>query len=321
MSPLLSLFEPQKDDWDRITRLVIDGLDSNDSKRVYASSIADFRVWAQANEVAHFNKAAVQQYRAELVEKKLAPASVNVQLSAIRKLAAEAAEDGLLSAEIFAGIERIPNVRSHGVRAGNWLDRNDSMRLLQAPAQETNKGKRDLVVLAFLLGCGLRRTELSQLTFEQIQERDGRWVVADLVGKGKRIRTVPIPEWAKAVLDQWSGVLTIAAGPVLRPVGKTDAICGSKMSPQAIYNIVVGYGADLKLRITPHDLRRTFAKLAQSSGRAPLEQIQFSLGHASIQTTERYLGARQNLADAPCDHLGLHVPVPDQRAVVQLTAA
>jgi integrase len=56
--------------------------------------------------------------------------------------------------------------------------------------------------------------------------------------------------------------------------------------------------------------RRSFAKLAHK-GRAPLEQIQLSLGHASIVTTERYLGVRQDLVDAPCDHLGIH---PDTEA-------
>lgn len=58
------------------------------------------------------------------------------------------------------------------------------------------------------------------------------------------------------------------------------------------------------MAIAPHDLRRTFAKLAHK-GHAPLEQIQISLGHASIQTTEKYIGLEQNLADAPCDQLGI----------------
>ena len=62
-------------------------------------------------------------------------------------------------------------------------------------------------------------------------------------------------------------------------------------------------------KLAPHDLRRTFAKLAHK-GKSGLEQIQLSLGHASIMTTERYLGVRQDLTDAPCDHLGLTVEVP-----------
>ena len=75
---------------------------------------------------------------------------------------------------------------------------------------------------------------------------------------------------------------------------------------QSVFETVVAYGRKIGLKITPHDLRRTFAKLAHQ-GQAPLEQIQLSLGHASIVTTERYLGVRQDLHDAPCDRLGLAV--------------
>jgi len=76
------------------------------------------------------------------------------------------------------------------------------------------------------------------------------------------------------------------------------------MTAQAVFAIVVGYGKQLDLKIAPHDLRRTFAKLAHK-GHAAIEQIQISLGHSSIQTTERYLGIEQDLSDAPCDRLGI----------------
>ena len=82
---------------------------------------------------------------------------------------------------------------------------------------------------------------------------------------------------------------------------------GERMTDQAIYNIVVGYAEQLeKDGIAPHDLRRTFAKLAHKGG-SPIDQIQLSLGHDSIQTTEKYLGVEQDLTDAPCDHLGLRI--------------
>ena len=81
-------------------------------------------------------------------------------------------------------------------------------------------------------------------------------------------------------------------------------ITGKSLSPQAALAAVVGYGAQLSLKLKPHDLRRTCAKLCRAGG-GELEQIQILLGHASIQTTERYLGTRQNLADAPNDRLGL----------------
>jgi integrase/recombinase XerD len=79
------------------------------------------------------------------------------------------------------------------------------------------------------------------------------------------------------------------------------------LSEQAFYNLVVEYAAALGFtQLAPHDLRRTFAKLAHKGG-SGLEQIQLSLGHGSIQTTERYLGVEQDLTDAPCDRLGLRL--------------
>ena len=82
---------------------------------------------------------------------------------------------------------------------------------------------------------------------------------------------------------------------------------GESITEQAIYNVVVSYAEKLKNEgIAPHDLRRTFAKLAHKGG-SPIDQIQLSLGHDSIQTTEKYLGVEQDLTDAPCDHLGLRI--------------
>jgi len=97
-----------------------------------------------------------------------------------------------------------------------------------------------------------------------------------------------------------------ACEPLLGAVNKGDRITGQGMTAQSIYEVVDRYGSELGAALAPHDVRRTFAKLAHQ-GRAPLEQIQLSLGHASIQTTERYLGVAQNLTDAPCDHLGIRV--------------
>ena len=172
------------------------------------------------------------------------------------------------------------------------------------PPRLTTKGLRGRVLLALLVGSGLRRGELAGLGFDAIAQREGRWAIVDLVGKHGRVRTVPMPSWAKAALDRWATVAQITEGPVLRPLDKAGRIGPGPLTPQAIFETVAAYGLRIGVRITPHDLRRTFAKLAHQ-GRAPLEQIQISLGHASIQTTERYLGLRQNLHDAPCDRLGL----------------
>ena len=123
--------------------------------------------------------------------------------------------------------------------------------------------------------------------------------------KHGRVRTVPMPSWAKTALDGWATAAGVSTGAVLRRVDKGGRVGSSPITAQAVFEAVVGYARKAGLgKITPHDLRRTFSKLSHL-GRAPLEQYQISLGHASIQTTERYLGLKQNLHDAPCDRLGL----------------
>ena len=145
------------------------------------------------------------------------------------------------------------------------------------------------------------------MTLEHIQLRDARWVIVDMKGKGGRVRTVPMPSWAKVAIDDWTAAAGLTPGRLFRPVNKGDHLAGSSLTAQSVFETVKLYSAAIGLgNIAPHDLRRTFAKLAHK-GRAALEQIQLSLGHASIQTTERYLGVKQDLADAPCDRLGLQL--------------
>lgn len=115
-----------------------------------------------------------------------------------------------------------------------------------------------------------------------------------------------MPGWAKAAVDHWAQAAGLREGRVARAINKGGRITHDSLSPKAIFQLVVEYGRQIGVEIGPHDLRRTFAKLAHK-GNAALEQIQLSLGHASIVTTERYLGVRQNLHDAPCDYLGLEV--------------
>ena len=125
-------------------------------------------------------------------------------------------------------------------------------------------------MISVLIGCGLRRAEAASLKLEDIQVREGHWVIADLNGKGGHIRTVPMPGCPKVI---WSIVKEGAVG------------CG-----------LTG--------LAPHDLRRTCARLCHQAG-GELEQIQFLLGHVSIETTERYLGCKQRFQNAVNDAIGL----------------
>jgi len=284
--------------------LVLEGLSSLHTRRAYEQALEEFLIWLSSAASCSFTKATVQKYRAELQAKGLAPSSINVRLSAVRKLAVEASDNGLLAPEIAAGIGRVKGVRRVGVRLGCWLTREQAEALLRVPDVGTIKGTRDAALLSVLLGAGLRRSEAVALTFEHLQQRENRWLIADLLGKHGRIRTVPIPDWVEGAIRAWAETAGFRTGRIFRAVDKKGRLQPQALSAQAVFWILGRYAAEIGLSVSPHDMRRTYAHLAYK-GRAPLEQIQFSLGHASVVTTEIYLGAGQDLRDAPCDHLGL----------------
>ena len=225
------------------------------------------------------------------------------------------------------------SAKSIGVRAGNWLSLKQAQALLNAPDITTTKGLRDRALIAVLLGCGLRRSEVAALTISHIQQRDGRWCIVDLVGKHNRVRTVPMPTWTKVAIDAWTGPAGVAAGHVFRPVNRCDQVQGEVLSEKVVWQMLRPYAiaagvpgmivsssssSGTSIRpyaiaagvpgIAPHDARRSCAKFCRAAG-AELEQIQLLLGHASVQTTERYLGTKQDLVHAPNDGIKLRVAV------------
>lgn len=174
--------------------------------------------------------------------------------------------------------------------------------MISAPDTETKKGLRDRAILAVMLGCGLRREEVVSLRIEHLQQREERWVILDLTGKHNRTRTIPMAAWVKALIDQYIEAADVRGGVLFRRFAKPDRVTDEGMSAQAVWNIVQEYSPVENL--APHDLRRTFAKLADKAG-APLVQIQKTLGHASIQTTESYIGNDLDLQNAPSDYVKL----------------
>lgn len=291
----------------KIVEMVVDGLPSENSRRAYRRALEEFFVWHAAENRPELNKALINRYVKFLRGQRLSSATVNQKLSAIRRLASEAEDNALLDSKIANGIRAVRGVPVRGRRTGNWLTKEEAQKWLDAPDLKTLKGVRDRALLAVLIGCGLRRAEASILSFAHVEQREGRWAIVDIVGKRDKTRTVPMPSWAKACVDAWRTVARLEEGFVFRRVNRGGNLMGERMTEQAIYNIVVSYAERLEKRgIAPHDLRRTFAKLAHKGG-SPIDQIQLSLGHDSIQTTEKYLGVEQDLTDAPCDHLGLKI--------------
>src|SRR6202140_1663120 len=210
-------------DWRRLKMLVLDSVSSPITKRVYNLGLDEFFEWFGREPRSGFNKATVSAWRVALEARGLGSISINVRITAVRKLAVEAADNGLLEPELAAGIARIKGVKSKGVRVGNWLSVRQAQTLLNTPDVSTKKGLRDRAILAVLLGCGLRRSEVAALTFGHVQQRDGWWCMVDLLGKHGRVRTVPMPTWVKVAIDAWGATASVAEGSVFRPVNRADA--------------------------------------------------------------------------------------------------
>jgi site-specific recombinase XerD len=284
---------------------VLNSLSSLESQRGYRHAIDEFVDWYCSEPRLAFNRIVVLRYRSHLESRRLAPGTINLRLGAVRRLAYEAADCGLLSSDLAAGIRRVKDLKKNGVRMGNWLTDEQARSLWQSPDEARMKGKRDRALLALLLACGLRRHEAAGLRVEDLQQREDHWAIVDLVGKAGHIRTVPMPDWVHVELLAWLSSASINRGKIFRRVSRTGRVLGDGISEKAIWHVVrcsasrVGVPA-----LAPHDLRRTCARLCRNAG-GELDQIQLLLGHVSIQTTEQYLGSRQRIRSAVNDRIGI----------------
>ena len=217
---------------------VLNSLTSPSSQRTYDHAIREFIEWYCSEPRLAFNKTVVTRYRISLEQRHYASTTINLRLAAVRRLACEATDCGLLSAGLAVGIRRVKGAKCLGVPVGNWLTAEQGKRLLLTADSASLRGKRDYVTLTILLGCGLRRAELSALRVEDIQQREEHRVIADLVGKGGHIRTIPVPDWVKAGIDSWMLASGITTGTLLRSINKAGRIWGAGFSPKVIWDVV-----------------------------------------------------------------------------------
>jgi site-specific recombinase XerD len=147
----------------------LNSLTSPDAQRGYRHAIDEFVDWYCSEPRLALNRTLVLRYRSHLESRQLAPGTVNLRLGAVRRLAYEAADCGLLSGGLAAGIRRVKGVKKLGVRLGNWLTAEQAQSLWRAPDYQRLKGKRDRALLALLLACGLRRHEAVALTLDDLQ--------------------------------------------------------------------------------------------------------------------------------------------------------
>jgi integrase len=132
---------------------------------------------------------------------------------------------------------------------------------------------RDLAMISAPLGCGLRRAELASLRKEDIQIHQGHWAIVDLIGKGVHVRTVPMPNWVKDLVDRWVVAAGVTGGHIFRAVGRHGSTWGRGISENVVWYVVRECALRIGLKhFAPHDLRRACATLCHMHG-GELEQI------------------------------------------------
>jgi len=244
-------------DLDHAKSAVLNSLASAESRRSYEYAIRNFVQWYCSEPRLALNRIVVTRYRMGLEQFHLAPSTINQRLAAVRRLSYEAADAGLLSPELAAGISRVKGVKKLGVRLGNWLTADQGRALVDAPGGEDLRGKRDRAILGVLLGCGLRRSELVHLTVEHVQQREHHWAFVDLVGKGGHVRTIPMPQWVKKRIDDWTEASQTAAGRLFRSINKSGTVWGNGLTEKVIWNVVKRFAKAVGIeKVAPHDMRR-----------------------------------------------------------------
>jgi integrase len=282
---------------------VLNSLGSPQSRRSYEHAMNEFIAWYCSEPRLALNRVIVLRYRMHLEGIPLAPATINLRLAAVRRLAYEASDNGLPSPELVAGIRRVKGAKRLGHPVGNWLTTEESQRLIGAVRTDTLRGQRDAAMLGLLLECGLRRSEVADLQVERIQQRDGHWAIVDLIGKAGHVRTVPMPLWVKTAVDSWACAAEIREGRLFRTIRKNGKLWGTGVTQNVIWYVVKSCAKRAGIeKLAPHDLRRSCARLCHTAG-GEIEQIQFLLGHASVQTIERYIGCRQKLGQSVNDRV------------------
>lgn len=296
--------------------LALEAAETQHTVRCYRRGLESLRVWLEGRTLTY---AELMAYRGHLVMMEQSPQNVNQQLAAVRFFLHEMANRGMIEPDAAEGIGGVKNLKVKGRKLGNWLSIERAEAFINAPDLSSPIGLRDRAILGLMIGAGLRRSEVCALEprhFERRPVENGqeRWLIVGIKGKHGRTRNIPIADWIKGLVDAWTMRARIGSGPIIRAArwsAKKErlTLSDAPITPAAVFFIVKKYGALLAASsVAPHDMRRTFARLAHEGG-VDMKQIQLALGHANQATTEAYVNAQQNMSIAPSDMLGLNVEV------------
>lgn len=288
-----------------LLELLADSCNSPRTRENYTAEWSAFVSWVQGHGGLLLNRDTVLAYRAHLLDSGKSPGCVNLALSAIKKIVTEATTRGLLSVGDMTAIVSIKGVPKRGVRVRRWLDDQQVQALFDAVPRS---GKypitviRNRALLAALYATAIRKHEFHGLRVEQFMQIGQRWALADIKGKGPRIRTVVLPDWAARAIQNWLEASGIKEGPLFRSVDGAGNL-KDEMTYRGVAEVVLNLGRVAGLgRLAPHDLRRSAADEMRRNG-APMDRISETLGHANEKVTRMYLRQARMLENPATDAL------------------
>lgn len=229
--------------------------------------------------------------------KDLKTGSINTIVVALKGIADVCESMNIISTDQAKAIRKIKQLRYYRIPAGRALSRAESKELLSEPDSNDMKGARDKAIIALMIGCGLRREEVGNLLFEKIDF--GRNSIT-LIGKGNKQRSVFFTPPVRTLLLNWIEYRGQEEGYLFGKIsrGKRVLRLNRPLHPNSVYEIIKSYWAKTSNtlsenknmtseKVSPHDLRRTFATRLIASG-TDIVLVQHLMGHASITTTAKY---------------------------------
>jgi len=280
-----------------IVRLRVERGLSNHSIAAYSRDLNDFHEFCGKEGVApnDFGTTAITRYMASLADRGFEPSTQRRHLSAVRGLARELVDRGIISRAPVPSVKLTPLAR----KLPRTLSRRDIEMLLDAIDTSTVRGLRDRAMLELAYGSGLRVSELVGLQLPQVNLRAG---LVTVLGKGGKERMVPlggasiraIAEYLKRREEELrAGEGKGAASSRRAAARRSSAVfitrLGRSMTRQGFFKALKGWASnDRRLSwLSPHTLRHSFATHLLEGG-ADLRAVQEMLGHSDISTTQIY---------------------------------
>ena len=216
------------------------------------------------------------------------PTTINSYLSAVKGVMREAWSLKQVSSEDWTAIKEIKSFKGSRLIAGRALTKDEVYKLFDQ--KDHLKGVRDKAIFAVMIGVGLRRAEVVAINAENLDFNTGTLRV---LTKGNVEQEKVMPKFVMEAVKEWLELRGNTTGPLFYAIRKSKidgqrTMSMQRMTPQAIYFILTSAAEKLGLeKLSPHDMRRTFATALLESGE-DLLTVRDAMGHSSVVTTQRY---------------------------------